>query len=137
MKLTTDYAIRTVVFLADCKERVTVKEISESTGITTHYLMKVLEPLKKKRIVKSMTGTKGGFFLALSLEKLNLWCIISAIEGPCYCMNCMEHEYCSNYVNPHKCNLRTYLDKYQKMKIEYFSGITIADLQSEKTSKAS
>ena len=40
MKLTTDYAIRTVVFLADCKERVTVKEISESTRITTHYLMK-------------------------------------------------------------------------------------------------
>lgn len=137
MKLTTDYAIRTVVFLADSKEMVTVKDISASTGITTHYHMKVLEPLKKKRIVKSMTGTKGGFLLALPPEKLNLWRIIRAMEGPCYCMNCMEHEYCSNYVNPHKCILRSYLDEYQKMKIEYFSGITIADLQRKEKSKAS
>lgn len=37
--MTTDYAIRAVVFLANCKERVTVKDISESTGITAHYLI--------------------------------------------------------------------------------------------------
>ena len=137
MKMTTDYAIRTVVFLADCKERVTVKDISESTGITAHYLMKVLEPLKKAKIVKSITGTKGGFSLALPPEKLNLWRIIKVMGEKNYCVDCMELEYCSNYVNPCKCKLRTYLEEYQRIKIEYFSGITIADLQSWKTSKAS
>ena len=135
MKLTTDYAIRTVVFLANCKDTVTVKDISMNTGISTHYLMKVLEPLKKIKIVKSMTGSKGGFLLGLPPEKLTLWRIIRAMEGPCYCMDCMEHEYCSNYVNPHKCILRTYFDEFQKMKIEYFSGVTVAELQKGRNQK--
>ena len=137
MKMTTDYAIRAVVFLADCKERVTVKDISESTGITVHYLMKVLEPLKKAKIVKSITGTKGGFSLALPPEKLNLWRIIKVMGEKNYCVDCMEHEYCSNYANPHNCMFRTYLEGYQRIKIEYFSGITIADLQRRERSKAS
>lgn len=132
MKLTTDYAIRTVMFLANCKrnrEMANVSKISLGTGISTNYLMKILGPLKEANIVESMKGINGGYVLIEDPKKITLWQIIRIIEGPCYCVQCMDHEYCSLYDDPVKCKLRDCFNTYQNMEIEYFSDITIADLQ--------
>ena len=46
LKLTTDYAIRTIVYLATQSGITSVAEIGSKMGISENYLMKVLKALK-------------------------------------------------------------------------------------------
>ncbi len=59
----------------------TVREISEMTGISAPTVAKTVQPLVKKRILKSRKGPGGGFVLAHPPGDINLGIIILAIEG--------------------------------------------------------
>lgn len=50
LNVTTDYAIRIVLYLGQCKKRASATEISSEMGIPKGYLEKVLSKLKKQNI---------------------------------------------------------------------------------------
>lgn len=47
LNVTTDYAIRTVLYLGQCKKIASATEIANEMGIPKGYLEKVLSKLKK------------------------------------------------------------------------------------------
>ena len=79
----TDYAISAVCFVAKQKRSIiSVKELVGGLKIAWPFLRKILQILNKKRILKSYKGKGGGFSLLVSPDKLSLFDIIMALQGP-------------------------------------------------------
>lgn len=87
----TDYAIRIVACLADTGEKMDAGSISEKTGVTPRYTLKILHKLSKGDIVKSYKGAKGGFVLAKEPEDITLYDVIVLISGPITFSNCQKN----------------------------------------------
>ncbi|HTG01383.1 MAG TPA: Rrf2 family transcriptional regulator [Nitrospirota bacterium] len=79
----TDYAVRTVLYLAKENDRmVNVSEISRAMHIPKSFLAKILQRLVLRGMVKSARGIKGGFQLAKRPADISLLNIMEAIQGP-------------------------------------------------------
>jgi len=78
----TDYAIRTVVYLARQRDRVAnVGEVAEAMNIPRSFLAKIVQRLAKKKLLESLRGVNGGFRLTKSPSKITLLAILEAIQG--------------------------------------------------------
>ncbi len=79
--LTTEYALRAVVFLADGGERsYTTQEIADTTKAPRDYLSKVLRDLSRAGIVTAQRGKHGGFALARRPEVLTIYDVMEAVD---------------------------------------------------------
>ncbi len=79
----TDYAVRTVVYLAQESDRMAnVTEIAEAMHIPKSFLAKILQRLVRNDIVTSTRGAKGGFRLAGKPADITLLAVMEAIQGP-------------------------------------------------------
>ena len=64
LTMSTDYAIRIIVYLSDRKYLASSRELSKNLNIPQSYVFKVLRALQKAGLVKSCSGVDGGFELA-------------------------------------------------------------------------
>ena len=87
----TEYAIRTVIFLAKQPqgEIVLKKDICRTQNVTPAFLTKILQPLIKAGIVSSQRGVGGGFLLARDPQNINLLNLLEAEEGPLRLNHCL------------------------------------------------
>ena len=79
------YAIRAVLFLGMHSEEgklIGVDTISEELEVPKHFLAKLLQQLSSARIISSMKGRYGGFYLSEEDRQSNLYAVIEAIDGP-------------------------------------------------------
>lgn len=88
----TDYAIRIVACLAEHKEKLDAASISEKTGVTQRFSLKILNRLTKGNIVKSFKGAKGGYALAKAPEDITLLEIVELMCGPLNFSRCQGEE---------------------------------------------
>lgn len=72
LNVTTDYAIRTVLYLGQCKKIASATEISNEMGIPRGYLEKVLSKLKKAEYISADLGARGGYRLNKTLKDITL-----------------------------------------------------------------
>ncbi|HZP01162.1 MAG TPA: Rrf2 family transcriptional regulator [Terriglobia bacterium] len=79
----TSYAIRALTYLAKQPpgKLTGTKEISESEGIPSSFLGKVLIQLRRGRLVRSYKGIGGGYELALPPDRINLLMIARCTGG--------------------------------------------------------
>lgn len=76
-----DYALRTVVCLAKRGGRPTsARDLAVSTGIPRSFQPKVLQALRRARIVRSSRGLNGGCVLIREPESLSLQEVIHAVD---------------------------------------------------------
>lgn len=90
----TEYAIRTVIFLAQQPkdEIVLKKDICRTQDVTPAFLTKILQPLIKNGIVSSQRGVGGGFLLAKDAAEITLLDILEAEEGSLKLNHCLVDE---------------------------------------------
>ena len=63
---TCEYAIRAMIFIAQKSKdgsRVRIKEIAKGIDSPEHFIAKILQDLGKKKLLQSIKGPNGGFFL--------------------------------------------------------------------------
>ena len=84
----TDYAIRIVSCLAESDKRVDALNISQQTGVTQRYALKILHKLTRAGIVKSYKGAKGGYMLVRPPEQITLYDVYEVICGPISVSKC-------------------------------------------------
>ena len=85
----TDYAVRTVLFLAMRRDGVAnAREIAETMRIPGSFLAKILQRLVRRGLVKSTRGARGGFSLARPPSRISLFTIMEAIQGPAGINSC-------------------------------------------------
>lgn len=125
LKLTTDYAIRTMVYLAAQSGITSVAEIGNKMGISENYLMKVLKALKDAGLVAGYQGKRGGYAISRKPEEVSLWDIVEVMEGTTKINRCLEMDnFCSRH-GTHFCAIRKYYQQLQDQMEEYLSAITI------------
>ena len=78
--LESDYATRIAYCLAKAPGRMDAKSISEETGVTLRFSLKILRKLVASGIVKSFKGEKGSLFIALGgVVKHNVQDYVNAV----------------------------------------------------------
>ena len=96
LNVTTDYAIRTVLYLGQCKKIASATEISNEMGIPRGYLEKVLSKLKKAEYISADLGARGGYRLNKTLKDITLGDVIRLMESTTKINRCLEDDaYCS------------------------------------------
>jgi len=79
-----EYGLQGVLYIAlhyDKNKNCGLKDISESQDIPYHFLSKILQQLVKAKILGSIKGPNGGFFLRKPPSELRLIEIVEVIDG--------------------------------------------------------
>ena len=99
-----DYAVRIIDSMARKNERMDARAVSEITGVTLRFTLKILRKLAMSGIVKSYKGVQGGYELARRPHEINLCEVIEAVDGPICISRCLSEELpCSQLGNKELC----------------------------------
>ena len=96
LKISTDYAIRIVCYLAAQERMVSTSELSRKLNVSANYVPKIAKKLKDAKIVNACEGINGGYMLAKQPENISLMDIISCVEETMAINRCLEEDrFCS------------------------------------------
>ncbi len=130
--LEADYAVRIVTCLArDFGKRVDAKQVSEQTGVTRRFSLKILHNLVTSGIVRSYKGAKGGYELVKNPEELSLYEVLSVIEGPYAISRCSLPDFeCPGRTAAQQsdCKLSCVYDEISKLVQDRLSAVSFAEL---------
>ena len=133
MKLTrfTDYSLRVLIYLGlQNNGRVTIREISESYGISRNHLMKVVSLLTRKGYLDARRGPGGGIALARPAQEIVIARVIQDMEDDLNLVEC----FCSDgscTIKPY-CELKQVLREALRAYLKVLEGYTLLDLLKPK-----
>lgn len=131
MNITTDYAIRTVLYLASCNKVTSAAEISSAMAIPLNYITVLTKHLRDGGIIQTMHGNGGGYCLAREPKDIKLDEIIRLMESSVCINRCLEDDhYCSRGATD-TCPVRRYYIKLQSLLTEWLSAVTVDDLMQQ------
>ena len=81
---TCEYAIRAMIFIAQKSRdgnKVGIKEIAKGIDSPEHFIAKILQELGRKRLLQSMKGPTGGFYLDTEALNCSLADIVRVVDG--------------------------------------------------------
>jgi Rrf2 family nitric oxide-sensitive transcriptional repressor len=132
--ITTDYAIRTVLFLAIKGGLATAWEISEATGIPHSYQLKLTAKLVRAGIIKRIQGRKGGFLLNQEKQDITLSDIVRIMEPTVHINRCLSDEASCSFVQEN-CPIRSFYQRMQANIDDCLQSVTVAALLDEQKTK--
>lgn len=130
---TTDYAIRTVIYLATEESVKSIKEISDAMKIPYNYLPKIIKKLKLINLVETKEGATGGIYLVKKSEDITLKEIIYSIEPTVKINKCLENAECCSRAAVETCRVNKVYISLQSQIDSFFEGITIKDVLENDT----
>ena len=95
MKFSTraEYGLKAMVNLAINFPKIkSIKDIAREENISQKYLERLINELRKKQLVKSRKGKKGGYVLVLNPKKIKVGEIIEILEGPLLPIKCQSEK---------------------------------------------
>ncbi|PCJ27898.1 MAG: transcriptional regulator [Flavobacteriales bacterium] len=126
------YALRSLVFVAhnaSCSSKIGIKEIAKELDLPTPYLGKILQQLTKHKIIQSIKGPNGGFYIDEESQKIKLITIIEVFDGLDFFNRCgLGLKECSE---EHPCPLHDDFKIYRERLLNLFSSKSIADMVSK------
>lgn len=75
------YGLRAVLTLASAEAPLSIHTIAKTEHLPEDYLEKILQALRKGKIVEAKKGTMGGYALARPVETISTWDILSILDG--------------------------------------------------------
>jgi Rrf2 family protein len=81
LNVTTDYAVRAMVCLAEEKRMVSGVEIADKMNIPPTYLLNIMGKLRNAGLVSVKRGNAGGYMMAKHPCDISLWDIMEVMEG--------------------------------------------------------
>jgi len=96
MKLSAraEYGVRAMAMLALYYKKgpLPLRGIAEQENISLNFLEQIFPDLKRSGLISSVRGSKGGYFLLLPPEEINVGDIVRAVEGPITPVNCLAED---------------------------------------------
>ena len=125
-----EYGLMAIKYIASKGEfdPCSAKVISRKNKIPYDLLSKILQRLKKEKILFSVKGIKGGYKLTKTPDKISLATVLNAIEGTNYILDCGMHDdpdSCSIYDS---CIISDPMQKIQKSIINYFNSTKLSEI---------
>src|SRR5215211_1549198 len=85
MKITAqeEYGLRILIRIASCKDQegMSIPQLSEAEGISSHYVAKLTRILRMEGFINSTPGYKGGYVLAMPAENIVINKVLKALGG--------------------------------------------------------
>lgn len=123
-----NYALRAVLYIAarGPGEFIPIQEISETLGVSFHFLTKTLQTLTQRQILISNRGPRGGVALGRPAESIALMEVIMAIDGSGLFDRCvLGLDYCGD---DRPCPLHPQWREVKAQMREMFDHTSVADL---------
>ena len=128
LNLKTDYAIRTLLYLATKNATASSTEISEQMVIPKSMISEFAVPLQRAGILTTQRGAGGGFALGRTPADISLHEVINLLEGTTRINRCLEDNHkCSRNATA-TCPVHKFYVRVQTYLEEAFRDKTIASL---------
>ncbi|MCF8357518.1 MAG: Rrf2 family transcriptional regulator [Prolixibacteraceae bacterium] len=130
---TCKYAIRSLIYIANYagkEKKIGIKKITEDLNIPSFFLGKILQNLVRKKLLHSIKGPNGGFWLAREPEEISLYDIVLNVEGEGYFNNCIIRlEPCSCFTEEiSTCPIHKRFNQIRNELITFYQETTLADI---------
>lgn len=129
MKLSTKgrYGVKAMVDLAlnYDKEPVSIKSISKRQGISEYYLEQLFSPLRRAKLIISVRGAQGGYYLNKAPKDITVAEVMNVLEGPIEISDCVDGVECSNV---DCCATRLLWQKIKKSIDDVMESVTLQDI---------
>ena len=124
----TRYGIRSLCELAENygKGPVQIRVIAQKQQVSAKYLEQLMAMLKSAGFIRSIRGSKGGYELTRSTEKIKLSECFTVLEGDFIPADCFEGLITCQRVN--ECRIKNFLHELQNAVQEVLDSKTLADL---------
>lgn len=132
--LEVEDAIRMVDCLNCTAARLCAKEISQRTGVSLRFALKILRKLCAAQVIRSYKGVGGGYKLNKRPEEISLLDIVEAVDGRISLTRCVETDICSKNRNKtNKCKFYHLYSNLTDSICEKFAGITFNQISDINT----
>jgi len=85
MKITAqeEYGLRILIRIARCDDKagMSIPQLSESEGLSSHYIAKLTRTLRMAELINSTPGNKGGYVLAKPAREIVIRDVLKALGG--------------------------------------------------------
>ncbi len=126
LALQTDYALRTLMFLATRGERGTTDDVAGLFGISRAHVAKVVNQLARHGYIRSIRGVGGGIELSRPADQIRVGEVVVAFEGPMHLLDCVSmQDVC---IIEKFCKLKNVLAKAEQLQLDYLNSVTLADV---------
>lgn len=126
LALHTDYALRTLIYLALHRRRASIGQIAEFFKISKDHLAKVAQRLSQELLIRTIRGVGGGLELARKPEEIRIGEVIDRFEGGMHLLDCVVMD--DTCVIQPGCRLRTVLMEAERLQRDYLNSVTLADI---------
>lgn len=123
----TDYALRTLMYLAVHEGHHSITEIAGQYGISKNHLMKVAQRLVAEGFVDSVRGRSGGLLLNQPADAINVGKVVRTFEDYGTFVECFDKANNTCVVSP-VCGLRHVLADGVEVFLRHLDRFTVADL---------
>ena len=127
MSVQTDYALRTLMFLAVKEGHHSIADIARAYGISKNHLMKVAQRLTAEGFVESVRGRGGGLRLSRPPAALNVGAVVRIMEDTGTFVECFDAATNTCVVTP-ACGLRHALAGALEAFARHLDQFSVADL---------
>ena len=131
LSLHTDYALRTLMYLAAKDGHHSIADISACYGISKNHMMKVSQRLALENFVTSVRGRGGGLKLARPATQINVGDVVRKFEDTGGFVDCFEPSGKGCIVTP-VCELRHVLADSVEHLLAHLDRFVIADLIADR-----
>ncbi|MFN8261873.1 MAG: Rrf2 family transcriptional regulator [Chitinophagales bacterium] len=124
-----EYALRAVLFIymkSDADTRLAVKDISGEIGSPVPFTAKILQQLARKKIISSVKGPNGGFYIDQASKPITIFQIVEAIDGTEFFERCIIGLKKCSEKNP--CPMHKHFINHRNEIKDLFMKKTIQDL---------
>ena len=88
MKITAqeEYGLRILIRITGCRdeEGLSIPQLSEAEGLSSHYIAKLTRILRMEGFIKSTPGNKGGYVLVKPASEIGINKVLKALGGPLF-----------------------------------------------------
>ncbi len=128
----TDYALRTLIYLASATKPVKTADIAQVFQISFNHLTKTVHQLVQLGYIESKQGKNGGIKLAVLPDQVNLRKIVEEMENNLAVVECLgENNKC---IITSKCLLKSILKNATLSFLRELEYYTLQDLLTGKKS---
>ncbi|MFA5825131.1 MAG: Rrf2 family transcriptional regulator [Gallionellaceae bacterium] len=92
LNVSTDIALRTLIYLGRKNELATIQEIADAFNISKAHLMKVVMTLVANNLLVSERGRNGGVRLALAASDISVGAVVRLMENSLALVVCMKDD---------------------------------------------
>ncbi len=124
INLESDYAVRIVYQMVHLGRRVDAHTLSQATGVSPRFTLKIMGKLAAAGLVRSYKGASGGYELAHAPGDITLRQVIEAVEGPYRFSRCVDGGYDCAHSASAACPFHAVFDDVTRTVVEKLDTVT-------------